>query len=118
MDRDFLKKILHDQMEPMDVAVHNKLKYLESDDVFTDAPNVAYTGNFSDSDIGTLFGDAFSETVDPSLAQQSKNVTANIGEGSTTNISRHQIIADKIAALRGICIDSDYMRRKKPDSSF
>lgn len=114
MDRDFLKKILHEQMEPLDVAVKNKLHYLESDEVFTDVPTVAYKGSFSDSDIDTMFSDAFSTSIEKAPKPQPGNPPVRIGEGATTHVSRHQIIADKIAALRGISVDSDYLRKRRP----
>ena len=114
MDRDFLKKILHEQMEPLDVAVQNKLRYLESDEVFSDAPNTTYAGSFSDSDIDTMFSNAFSSTLSGTLVSQSNNNPKHIGEGTTEHVSRHQIIADKIAALRGISVDSEYLRKRRP----
>ena len=113
MDRDFLKKMLHDQMEPLDIAVKNKLQYLESDEVFTDSPNVAYTGSFSDSDIDTMFSDAFSSTLEKASGLQPDDAPTRISDGTTAHVSRHQIIADKIAALRGISVDSDYLRKKR-----
>lgn len=112
MDKDFLKKMLHEQIEPMDIAIKNKLQYLKSDEVFTDEPNAAYIGSFSDSDIDTMFSNAFSSAIKPDT-QQSYDYPKGTGETSPNSASRHKLIAEKIAALRGINIDSDYLRKKK-----
>ena len=125
MDRDFLKKMLRDQSEPLDAAAKRKLAYLESDDVFSETSEDVNSGSLSDTDISAMFSNAFATSASPQSSQsvstsavQLTHAAGKNTDTAKTTPSRHQVIADKIAALRGMVVDTDYMRRKRPDSSF
>ena len=122
MNKELLKKLLRDQFEPMSVAVSEKLAYLQSDDVFTDKSAAVYGMEDSqqpdeDEMISKAF--AFSEKVNELSANPveptimpAKPVENSEPAAPMSENSKHRLIAEKIAALRGISIDSDYYKRK------
>lgn len=122
MDKPEVKKLLREQVEPMNQAVAKKLAYLQSDDVFTEP-----TAQVSQDDNSLL--EAFSGSAQPASIssygqmsakefyqnQQSVPQPKYLGDTPTQNtIEEHkQNIAAKIAALRGISMPGDYLRQKK-----
>ena len=120
MDKAEIKKLLKEQIEPMDCAVKRKLEYLQSDDVFTEE----YTTKVQD-DISLM--NAFSENM-PSInapvysqpsarefyqSNQSRPEPKYVSEPTSQSINEHkQNIAAKIAALRGMSMAGDYLKRK------
>lgn len=121
MDKNFLKKMLRDQVEPMDVAVHNKLLYLESAHVFSggldthaeevskEEPPVALREDFSEWVPEESY--EMPEVISEPEVRATEMENDKKDEGVQVK-SRHQSIYDKIAALRGISVSQEYMRRK------
>ncbi len=124
MDRNELKQTLHEQFTPMDEAVQKKLDYLQSDDVFTDNP---YAQEEDTSDEIGLEDDslmsAFGATVN-SAAPRAPQQTQMSGyhpqpaaaspqqQTAQPSASGSQSMAARIAALRGISMPGDYIKRK------
>ncbi len=124
MDRNELKNTLHEQFAPMDEAVQKKLDYLQSDDVFTDNPympedneNEAIAGGDSlMSAFGATGNSAAPRTMkQPPIAGYTPSPAAapqQSSAGQTTTASSSQSMAARIAALRGISMPGDYIKRK------
>lgn len=119
MDKAEIKKILKEQFEPMDNAVKRKLKYLQSDDVFTEE----YATDESDISLMNAFGENMISIASPLYPQPSarefyqsskeKTEPKYVSEPTSQSIDEHkQNIAAKIAALRGISMPGDYLKRK------
>ncbi len=124
MDNTEIKRILREQVEPLDRAVSKKLAYLQSDEVFTDDMAEEQIPQNDDSLLS-----AFSMTSQPAPVPQYKhpeikevvnNTQTNYRpryiekEPTSQSIEDHQQnIAAKIAALRGISMPGDYLRNKK-----
>lgn len=101
MDRNILKKTLHEQAAPMAEAVKNKLAYLQGDDVFL---------NSDEQHSEPLFTDLLM-----TQGQPKKMPTKPVEPQSTADkIATHkQSVAAKIAALRGVStMPGEYLNRK------
>lgn len=120
MDKTEIKKLLKEQVEPMDNAVKRKLEYLQSDDVFMEEYATKEQGDVS-------LINAFSENMPsinvPSYPQssarefyqtaQNRPEPKYISEPTSQSIDTHkQNIAARIAALRGMSMAGDYLKRK------
>ena len=129
MNDNFLKKTLHEQFEPLDIAVQKKLEYLKSDDVFS-ADNNDFINDFSDDekpddynmsveDAFTTFASAQSyNKIDEEPVGLNKIASRPLSEireeqatSETINVHKKNIAA-KIAALRGISMPGDYVLKK------
>lgn len=131
MNRDELKQTLAQQAASMEEDVFKKLHYLMSDDVFSDNGNADYIDDAdalqyafqeqlaSDmdfeptNDIDILPGD-YDYTASQNVSDtQSVTITAPTDENLTDIIEdRKQNVAAKIAALRGISLPGDYLKKK------
>lgn len=121
MDRNELKRTLHEQFAPMDEAVQKKLDYLQSDDVFMDNP---YVQDDDESEIGDdSLMSAFGATgnsqptqtfTQPPIAGYTPQPTTAPRQpaGQAPAASGSQSMAARIAALRGISMPGDYLKRK------
>lgn len=101
MDRNILKKTLHEQATPMAEAVKNKLAYLQGDDVFL---------NSDEQHSEPLFTDLLM-----TQGQPKKMPTKPVEPQNTADkIATHkQSVAAKIAALRGVStMPGEYLNRK------
>ena len=101
MDRNILKKTLHEQATPMAEAVKNKLAYLQGDDVFL---------NSDEQHSEPLFTDLLM-----TQGQPKKMPTKPVEPQSTADkVAVHkQSVAAKIAALRGVStMPGEYLNRK------
>lgn len=123
MNKNDLINILKEQHAPMNEAVANKLKYLQSDDVFTDfdeeyaAENDDFAAAFdmagvdetveNSPDIVATFGDVVNLSS-PNL----NNSLSNKDEGTQQTQKSQQSIVARIAALRGISFPGDKLPRK------
>ena len=115
MNRQYLKQTLKDQVVPFDLAVKNKLAYLNSDDVFKNDENNAI--EMPDSKIEDAF-DAFYKDNNDYVSPEPKNL--NIAHSNMTSTqenqqsiqNNYQSISAKIAALRGISLPGDYLHKK------
>lgn len=121
MDKSEIKRLLKEQVEPLNDAVKKKLEYLQSDDVFMEDGAIVMQGDNS-------LMDAFSESmpsvkapayVQPSVrevyqASQTTPEPQYISQPPTSqSINEHkQNIAARIAALRGMSMPGDYLRKK------
>ncbi|MBR1600488.1 MAG: hypothetical protein IJ677_02795 [Alphaproteobacteria bacterium] len=120
MNKSEVKRLLKEQAEPMKEAIRRKLEYLQSDDVFTEK------GENAAKDDNSLM-EAFSEVelnVVPSYTQPSARELYQLDQTTPQpqyasqpptpqSIDEHkQNIAAKIAALRGISMPGDYLRKK------
>lgn len=128
MDSNFLKKTLHEQTEPLDIAVQKKLAYLKSDDVFTLETNSYIDDSVYDGadDNDMSIEDAFAtfasaqphNTADTKPAGLNKIASKPLNEikeeqATAETINAHkQNIAARIAALRGISMPGDYILKK------
>ncbi len=119
MDRNELKRTLHEQFIPMREAVQKKLEYLQSDDVFTDSPYSIEDDdvNMEDDDLMNAFGG--SGSTQPPAAPRQQPPAAGYqatqqaaAQGAPEASSPAQNMAARIAALRGISMPGDYLRRK------
>lgn len=101
MDRNILKKTLHEQVIPMAEAVRKKLAYLQGDDVFS-VPNQQQTE--------VHFTDLLMMQNEP------KKISSKTVEPQNTadKVAVHkQSVAAKIAALRGVStMPGQYLNRK------
>ena len=127
MDKSELKKALHSQFVPIEKAVTDKLRYLQSDDVFNTDSYASYTGT-GNSGLDDSLESAFSSTTStpippmyqapaPEEIRQMQHAPepSYAGEAPTPDsIANHkQNMAARIAALRGISMPGDYLRGKK-----
>lgn len=122
MDKAEIKRLLREQTEPLSQAVAKKLAYLQSDDVFTDTADAPVSLN--DESLMNAFSETASPTVVPSYTQPKAQefytdpqsvITPKYADAtpSPDRIEEHkQNIAAKIAALRGISMPGDYLRKK------
>lgn len=127
MDRNELLRTLKEQFAPMDEAVQKKLDYLQSDDVFTDNPyaqddDVDEAG-LGDDSLMNAFGAGGSiaptpnynhppEAARPGQPQAAAPHPQSAPAQPTSPASGGQSMAAKIAALRGISMPGDYLKRK------
>ena len=122
MDRNELKQTLREQFAPMDEAVQKKLDYLQSDDVFTDNPYMQDDGGdeLGDDSLMSAFG-ATGNSAAPQVIQQPPiagytpspaAAAPQPSAGQTPAASGSQSMAARIAALRGISMPGDYIKRK------
>lgn len=123
MDRNELKQTLREQFAPMDEAVQKKLDYLQSDDVFTDNPYMQDDGGdeLGDDSLMSAFG-ATGNSAAPQVIQQQPiagytplpaAAAPQPSAGQTPAASgSSQSMAARIAALRGISMPGDYIKRK------
>lgn len=117
MDRAELKNTLQKQSEPLDAAVQKKLVYLQSDDVFEMDAQAGYDAGFDDS-----LENAFAQTMkpqpimdysEPSTEETDRMAQYPDSKPKLENVSEHtQNMAARIAALRGISLPGDYIRKK------
>ena len=122
MDRAEIKQLLKDQAEPLSQAVAKKLAYLQSDDVFTDTEEPT---SLNDDSLMNAFAETTAPTeipaytqpkarefyIDPQTVAKPKYADS---EPSDRSMEEHQQnIAAKIAALRGISLPGDYLRKKQ-----
>ena len=123
MDKAEIKRLLREQTEPLSQAVTKKLAYLQSDDVFTDTANAPVSLN--DNSLMNAFSETASPTAVPAYTQpKAQDFYAGLqsatapqyadAQPSQDSIEEHkQNIAAKIAALRGISMPGDYLRKKQ-----
>ena len=121
MDKAEIKQLLKEQIEPMSQAVARKLAYLQSDDVFTDTTEPV---SLNDDSLMNAFSETSSPNVVPPYTQPKAQefytdpqsvITPKYADAtpSPNSIEEHkQNIAAKIAALRGISMPGDYLRKK------
>lgn len=127
MDNAVLKKTLYDQFEPLDVAVQKKLDYLNSDDVFAIETNSF--DDLTDEEQNLSIEDAFSafasaqphntvDTVSPGLNRVPTRPTTSATSAQSTQPTEEktvdtskQSLAARIAALRGISMSGDYLKK-------
>ena len=121
MDKSEIKKLLKEQVEPMDLAVGKKLAYLQSDEVFTDTIEHVSLG---DDSLMNAFSSESKPTSIPTYSQPKAQefytevksaITPKYAEQEPSSSSieeRKQNIAAKIAALRGISMPGDYLHKK------
>ncbi|MBQ7632525.1 MAG: hypothetical protein IJS88_00220 [Alphaproteobacteria bacterium] len=126
MDKTELKQTLITQFIPLDEAAQKKLDYLQSDDVFTDNQYVLEEdtnkeiGNKDDS-----LMNAFAATVNsvaphtqhqPQISEYHPQPATSSSQQQTNQpsatASDSRSIAARIAALRGISMPGDYLKRK------
>ena len=127
MDKFEIKRVLHEQFVPMELATQQKLEYLQSDEVFTDNSYIPQTPTNS-AEIGDdSLANAFMETGNTRAAPVYNQPTmddynrmqaapepqyiSSQPTAQSINTSK-QNLAAKIAALRGISMPGDYLRRK------
>lgn len=125
MDKFEIKRVLHEQFVPMELATQQKLAYLQSDDVFLDN---SYAQQVSSAEIrDDSLANAFMETGNTHAAPVYNQPTmddynrmqaapepqyiSSQPTAQSINTSK-QNLAAKIAALRGISMPGDYLRRK------
>ena len=126
MDKAELKRTLHEQFVPFDMAVQNKLEYLQSDDVFNVNDYAAYNDNSAgDDSLENAFGSMYVAPTPPVYQAPAPEEVKRMQEApqptyagnsapTQSSISEHkQNIAAKIAALRGISMPGDYLRNMK-----
>lgn len=121
MDKAEIKQLLKEQVEPLSQAVAKKLAYLQSDDVFTETIEHV---SLNDDSLMNAFSETSSPTEIPAYTQpkaqefytDSQNLTQPkyvVREPTQDSIEEHtKSIAAKIAALRGISMPGDYLRKK------
>ena len=117
MNRSEIKQILQEQSGTFDEAVKQKMVYLQSDDVFTIDENIYEAAN---NEQDNSLEDAFnSNTTQPPKYNRPEPENVASGNFVPQSINRsytveeyRQNIAAKIAALRGLSLPGDYMRRK------
>lgn len=123
MNRDELKQTLTEQFEPFGSAVRKKLAYLQSNDVFTDYDEDAYSQPSSEylsvEDAFSTFADAKPYDIEDTKPKALNNgaykpvSTIKVEQPTTETIQSHkQNIAAKIAALRGVSMPGDYLNKK------
>ncbi|MBR1841043.1 MAG: hypothetical protein IJ778_02825 [Alphaproteobacteria bacterium] len=124
MHREELKQTLVNQFEPMNDAVQKKLAYLQSDDVFADYDENAYSQYSSSENMSVE--DAFTAFVDNRVDNKNEETPRALNNGAYKPVSsikveqataetiqsHKQNIAAKIAALRGISSPGDYLDKK------
>jgi len=117
MTRNEVKQLLQEQILSFDEAVKQKMAYLQSDDVFAIDENIYDTNNKEqDNSLENAFN---SQMVQPLKYNQPKSendktnnfVPQSINHSYTVEEYRKNIAA-KIAALRGLSLPGDYMRKK------
>jgi len=118
MDRETLKRTLHEQVVPLNEAVRQKIEYLLSDDVFAptaetpqdvSADNMSFSDAFGVNTSSKASAPAPQKTPSPALQTQS----AALAEKAASFAEHKQSMAEKIAALRGISnISANYSRHK------
>lgn len=127
MDKSELKRVLHNQFEPLERAAMSKLSYLQSDDVFSADSYSAYAelDSFgSDDSLENAFNETLSPPTPPMYQAPAPEEIQHIKQApqpsyagatpSPDSIATHkQNMAAKIAALRGISMPGDYLRTKK-----
>lgn len=118
MDKNELKRVLHEQFAPIAEAVQRKLEYLQSEDVFTDNPYPFESdgdSNNDDSALMSAFGGtsnaAPSGPAPSAVAPRPTNVSSANSEPAAP--AQSQNMAARIAALRGISMPGDYLSHKK-----
>ncbi|MBQ8482176.1 MAG: hypothetical protein IJ532_06555 [Alphaproteobacteria bacterium] len=121
MDKSEIKKLLKEQVEPMDNAVRKKLEYLQSDDVFTENGVTEMQGDIS---LMNAFNENMPSANIPSYSQPSVKEFYQTAQNTPEpkrvsqapipqSIDEHkQNIAARIAALRGMSMAGDYLRKK------
>ena len=119
MDKNELKRVLHEQFAPIAEAVQRKLAYLQSEDVFTDNPYPFESDGDSNNDDSALMS-AFGGTsnIAPSTPAPSSATPRTISIPSAGNSepaapAQPQNMAARIAALRGISMPGDYLSHRK-----
>lgn len=129
MDKTELKRVLLQQFIPMDDAVRKKLDYLQSDDVFTDSPYAISEDMLTENEPTDSLMDAFNSVgvttkpqpsvVQPQTASRPQPTTNSYNHPAASAqtpeapiASVKQNMAARIAALRGISMPGDYLRRK------
>lgn len=122
MDRNELKNTLHEQFAPMDEAVQKKLEYLQSDDVFTDNPYMQDDGgdDLGGDSLMSAFGATGNSAApkiekQPPIAGYTPSPAAAAPQqpaAQSPTASSSQSMAARIAALRGISMPGDYLKRK------
>ena len=127
MDKFEIKRVLHEQFVPMELATQQKLEYLQSDEVFTDNSYIPQTpihsAEIGDDSLANAFMENGNTRAAPVYNQppmddynrmQAAPEPQYISSQPTAqsiNTSK-QNLAAKIAALRGISMPGDYLRRK------
>ena len=113
MDKDELKKILHEQFEPIELAAKRKLMYLQSDNVFLDAANEEDTEEkpVTDSSLEDAFS-YFSAPQPVSAYEEPKETGDNTMRDMSGIRERKQNIAARIAAIKGLSMPGDYLSNK------
>lgn len=106
MDKNELKRVLHEQFAPIAEAVQRKLAYLQSEDVFTDNPYPFESDGDSNNDDSALMS-AFGGTSNiapsvPSAATPRAISIPSAGNSEPAAPAQPQNMAARIAALRGI----------------
>ncbi len=126
MDKTELKQTLITQFVPLDEAAQKKLNYLQSEDVFTDNQYVLQEdtneeiGNKDDSLMNAFVATANSAAPrapqQPQISEYHYQPAAASPQQQThqpsANASGSRSIAARIAALRGISMPGDYLKRK------
>ena len=117
MDKDELKRILHEQFEPLQTAVQKKLDYLQSDNVFADD---TYRSVIEDNPMGDdSLANAFNSNTTaqpipaykPTLDDEYNTYSAPKASPERSQLEEHKHnIAARIAALRGISMPGDYIK--------
>ena len=125
MDKAKLKQTMYEQFEPFEIAIQKKISYLQSDNVFS--VDMYVDNDNADSMADDSLIEAFNSTVSAqsapmyqvpvqeTMTQIEKTVQPQyVAETPTADsIKAHkQNIAAKIAALRGISMPGDYLKRR------
>ncbi|MEE6207911.1 MAG: hypothetical protein VZR95_07655 [Alphaproteobacteria bacterium] len=122
MDDSFLRRTLHEQCEPLDLAVQKKLEYLKSDDVFSLENYTEEKPVETEMSVEDAFA-AFTSAQPNNIAEKKPAglnsvaskpfIEIKVEEATAETINTHkQNIAARIAALRGISMPGDYALKK------
>jgi hypothetical protein len=124
MDRAELKHTLHEQFVPFEQAVANKLEYLQGDNVFAvdeepinqiseigdDSLEKAFNMTLGLADVPIYKDLTVQDVKKMQVAPQPQNLPESPNQDNIA--AQKQNIAAKIAALRGISMPGDYLRKK------
>ena len=124
MDKLELKRVLHEQFVPLQQATQQKLAYLQSDEVFMDTPYAVpnKTSELQDDTLANAFAAGNIARNVPVYSQpsmedfnrmQATPSPQYVSEQPTQQSiqTSKQNLAAKIAALRGISLPGDYLRK-------
>ena len=130
MDRQELKRILRDQVQPFDHCVQQKIKYLQGNDVFdsdyselSSSIDISLEEAFDESLLSAkkityedpLSGAYTSYPSNENIYSRSSDNNQKLTEKRTSQqsiIEHKKSMAEKIAALRGISVPTAYLDKK------